>query len=110
MEGNKEIRTQNKIWTVVAEAEERVMLIKQLIKLGVGFEDLEHFQLGQANKYKSSKFRGKNGEDLAQKVIVEQMKLKLKDEESYLKEKDRIEKRKAIEEKMGRNTRRLKKK
>ena len=110
MEGKRELRTQKKIWTDVAEAEERVKLIRELIKLRVGFEDLEHFHLGQAMKYKSTNFRGKNGEDLASNVIVEQMRLKLKDEEYYLKERDmdRQEKRGKIEEEMGRNTRRYK--
>ena len=93
----------------MAESEERIELLKELIHLGLGFEDLEKFQLGQEGKFRSRKMREKMGK-VTSKVLEEQMRLKLKDEELYRKEKDeeRKRERKKIEEIEGRNTRRYK--
>ena len=55
MEGPKEKRTTKKIWTDVAESEERLELMRELVKLKLGFGDLELFQLGQNEKFKSEK-------------------------------------------------------
>ena len=109
MEGPKEKRTNKKIWTDVVESEERLDLMRELIKLKLGFGDLEIFQLGQNDKFKSEKMKVRNGEIGTTKVVMEMMKLKLKDEEHYRREKDNVRKkrRRELEVKLGRNSRRF---
>ena len=45
-----------RLWTDLAESEARMNLLKILIKEGRGLPELEEFNLGLVNKFKSSKF------------------------------------------------------
>ena len=77
-----------KIWTSTAESEARVNLIKSLIKEGRGVRELEEVTLNLASRYKSQKFKNfsKVGSQVDKKVTVPAMKIKLADEQCYLRE------------------------
>ena len=52
MEGT-DIRVMEKVWRQVAECDERIKLMKKLIKLGIGLAEVEEFGLNIQKKLKS---------------------------------------------------------
>ena len=62
--------------------------MKILVKEGRGVSELEEFNIGIANKFKSSKFKNKADKNLGtkDKLIGPAMKLKLADEQCHLRE------------------------
>ena len=49
MEG-QELRVIKKLWQDLASSEERIYLMKELLKLNVGFREVEEFNLGLLSK------------------------------------------------------------
>ena len=102
-----------KIWKNTAESEARVNLIKSLIKEGRGVRELEEVTLSLASKYKSQKFKKnpKLGTGVDKKVTVPAMKIKLADEQCYLREliKARQACKRELARSIGENSRQYKK-
>ena len=59
--------------------------MSELLKLKVGFADIEEFSLGLNNKFRSKDFQEKvkNGEMNESKVIKSAMEIKMRDEQKY---------------------------
>ena len=87
MEGSDR-REMSKTWCQVATCEERIQLLRKLIKLEIGVAEVEEFGLNIQSKFKSFAFKNrvKDGEILNKEALKEIMKLKLRDEKKYLKE------------------------
>ena len=86
--GGSDRREMSKTWCQVATCEERIQLLKKLIRLEIGVAEVEEFGLNIQSKFKSFAFKNrvKDGEILSKEVLKEIMKLKLRDEKKYLKE------------------------
>ena len=102
-----------KIWNSTAESEARINLIKLLIKEGRGVRELEEVTLNLASKYKSQKFKNfsKESTGIDKKVTVPAMKIKLADEQCYLRELMRARKecRQEMARTLGEKSRQYKK-
>ena len=87
MEG-PELRVMCKIWSQLAIVEERIILMKKLIKLEVGLAEVEEFGINLTSKFKSNFYRNKvkDGEIASKEAIKSIMLVKLRDEKKHLKE------------------------
>ena len=56
MEG-PEIRVYQNLWRDLAYSEERAYLMKELLKLNVGFREIEDFNINLVTKLRSEKMR-----------------------------------------------------
>ena len=63
MEG-KDLRAIFKLWGDIAASECRLLLMRELGKLDIGFRDLENFNLGIISKLRSEKMKEKGEEIL----------------------------------------------
>ena len=84
MEG-QEIRVNTKLWLDLAASEERLELMKELIKLNVGFREVEEFNLGLLSKLRSEKMK-KDSEKMTRKQVRSAMEIKIRDEEYWHEE------------------------
>ena len=98
MEGT-DIRVMEKVWRQVAECDERIKLMKKLIKLGIGLAEVEEFGLNIQKKLKSFQYKNKirEGEVITKEMVKTVMELKLKDEKKYLRELLKTQKRMQLE-------------
>ena len=98
MEG-KDKRVMEKVWRQVAECDERIKLMKKLIKLGIGLAEVEEFGLNIHRKLKSFKYKNKirEGEIITKGMVKIVMELKLKDEKKFLNELLKTKKRMKLE-------------
>ena len=55
--GGKERRAKVKLWRNLAESSARINLLRVLIKDGIGFNEIEEFEIGLQSKFKSTKFK-----------------------------------------------------
>ena len=64
-------REMSKAWSQVASCEERIKLLKKLIRLEIGVAEVEEFGLNINSKFKSFDFKNrvKNGEILSKEDI-----------------------------------------
>ena len=72
----------SKIWQDTANSEMRIWLLEELVKLGVGLNDIEAFNIGLINKLRSEEMKGKANR-IKEGMVRETLKLKLKDEQRY---------------------------
>jgi hypothetical protein len=97
-------------WEDLAASEMRMHLMVELGKIDVGFADIEEFNLGLTDKFRSRAFRerGGKGEILCIKVVKAAMEAKLRDKQLTSKElnKERDRRRSKIAKKLGNNTKR----
>ena len=87
MEG-EERRAAFKLWRKFSESAARVSLLRVLSKEGVALQELEKFNLGLKNKFRSKKFKS-SADKLTRsdgKFLSQAMKLKLADKQEYLRE------------------------
>ena len=108
MEG-KETRVMKKVWDQVAESEERITLMKKLIKMGIGVAEVEELGVSIHSKFKSNAFqsRVKDGEIVSKEALKNIMVIKLRDERKHLRElmrKKRVMQSK-IEKDLNKNSR-----
>ena len=98
MEGT-DIRVMEKVWRQVAECDERIKLMKKLIKLGIGLAEVEEFGLNIQKKLKSFQYKNKirEGEVITKEMVKAVMELKLKDEKKYLRELLKTQKKMQLE-------------
>ena len=82
MEG-LELRVTAKIWKDLAASEERLRMMKELDKIGVGFAQLEEFNLDLLSQLRSEKIKS-GAEKMTRKLIQSAMRIKIRDEEKYL--------------------------
>ena len=77
-----------KTWNQVAACEERIKLMKRLLKLELGVAEVEEFGINLSSKFKSNKFKDKvqDGEIVSKEALKSIMVIKLRDEKKYLKE------------------------
>ena len=87
MEG-KEIRVIKRLWQDLAGSESRLGLMRELVKLNVGFREVEDFNIGLLSKLRSETMRDK-GEKETRKIIKSAMEIKIRDEERFHEEKAR---------------------
>ena len=87
MEG-KETRVMKKVWDQVAESEERITLMKKLIKMGVGVAEVEEQGVSIHSKFKSNAFKSrvKDGEIVSKEALKNIMVIKLRDERKHLRD------------------------
>ena len=108
MEG-QERRVMARAWNQVAECEERIDLMKALVRLGVGVAEVEEIGISIHSKFKSNNFKSrvKDGEVVSKEALRELMLLKLKDEKKHLKELLIIKNglRRELEQKLKKNSR-----
>ena len=100
-----ELGEEVKVWMEIASSEERMMLIKVMIKEDLTFTDLEHFGENFSNKLKSIKLRNTT---LYRKVSGPAMRAKLADEQSLRRELIKVKmmmKKKLSEDLKGEKTR-----
>ena len=71
-----------RLWQDMANSEMRIWLLEELIKLGVGLNDVEAFNIGLINKLRSEEMKGK-AMKIRMKMVKDTLKLKLKDEQRY---------------------------
>ena len=113
MEG-KDRGVMEKVWKQVAECEERIKLMKKLIKMGIGLAEIEEFGLNIYKKLKSFTYKNKirEGENITKEMVKTVMELKLKDEKKYLKELLKTKKKMkiVIEQKTKKNSRKTQRK
>ena len=106
------IREAAKIWNSVAESEARTNLLKCLVREGRGVAELEEFNLGQINKFKSNKFKNKvlQQSKTCDRTTIPAMKVKLADEQCFLREllAARMKYKKEFSRSLGQNTRKYK--
>ena len=93
-------RVMEKVWSQVAISEERIKLLKKLIKIEVGVSEVEELGINIHSKFKSNQLisRVKSGENVSKEVIKSIMVIKLRDERKYLSEL--MKKRKRLREKL----------
>ena len=87
MEG-QERRVLAGAWSQVVECEERIDLMKKLLRLGVGVAEIEEIVINIYSKFKSnhSNIKVKHEEVAGKEGLQGSMVLKLKDEKKHLKE------------------------
>ena len=88
--GGKCRREAQKIWIDLAESEARANMIGILVKEGIAVNEVEEFELGIINKFKSTKFKNSKNpkvtQDLKNRLVVPVMKAKLADEQCFMRE------------------------
>ena len=98
-----------KIWDQVAESEERIILMKNLIRLGVGVAEVEELGLSIHSKFKSNYYlsKVKDGEIVSKEALRNIMVVKLRDERKHLRELMRKKRlmREKIEKELVKNSR-----
>ena len=108
MEG-PDLRVMSKTWNLIAATEERIQLMKKLVKLGIGVAEIEELGINLKSKFKSDNFkrRVQEGEMLNRESLKSIMLLKLRDEKKHLSEllKAKSDMRMKIEEKLNKNSR-----
>ena len=108
MEGTDR-RVMNKTWSLVAATEERIQLMKRLIKLDLGVAEVEELGINIHSKFKSKNFKNRveAGEMLSKEALKGVMLLKLRDEKKHLEELQKTQKdmRRKIEDQLKKNSR-----
>ena len=84
MEG-QELRAATRVWQEQAASESRLELMSELLRVNVGFADLEIFNLGITNKLRSEAMKLRGGE-IRREMVAKAMEVKMKDEKRYLEE------------------------
>ena len=86
--GGKETRMKVKLWKSLAVSSARINLLRVLIREGLGFNEIEEFEMGLQSKFKSLKFKNiaANTTRKEGKVKEQAMKRKLADEQCYYRE------------------------
>ena len=81
-------RVMCKTWNQVAACEERIKLMKKLIKLEISLAEVEDFGINIHSKLKSNHFKNKvkAGETVTKEALKSIMIVKLRDEKKHLKE------------------------
>ena len=98
------------IWKRKARSDCRLILMKKLLDMGIGFNELEHFNEALHLKIRSETLRNRirEGKNPEKKVVREAMMLKIRDEQCTNKETNsemQVERR-ALKTRFGENTRR----
>ena len=76
-----------KVWQEISASESRLTMMMELQRYGVGFGDLENFDIELNSKFRSSFYIERVRESGSQSnVVKEGMRMKIRDEEKYLKE------------------------
>ena len=108
MEGTDR-RVMSKTWSLVAATEERIQLMKRLIKLDLGVAEVEELGINIHSKFKSKNFKNRveAGEMLSKEALKGVMLLKLRDEKKHLEELQKTQKdmRRKIEDQLKKNSR-----
>ena len=106
MEGQDLSSAMIKSWKNLAASECRLSLMMELLKLGVGFAEIEEFNLDLSSKFRSKGFKEKFSEMTDRKMIKVAMEFKLRDEQKYNSEVNRERNilRKKLEETMTKNS------
>ena len=109
--GGQEVGIEREAWCKLAESEARLHLIMELMKIKVGFPDVEEFCLELESKYRSTatgSLREKGESSPEWQIVKTCMVLKLIDERKNNSKlmTIRYNLRKMIDEKFGRNSRR----
>ena len=85
MRGQEISVVMTKTWQGISASECRLTMMEDLRKFGVGFGDLENFDLDLNSKFRSNFYQERVIKFGSQsKVIEEAMKIKFRDEEKYL--------------------------
>ena len=113
--GGKCRREATKVWIDLAHSEARTNLINILVREGIGLSEIEEFELGLVSKFRSTKFKNfkntKTCQEVKNRLVLPAMKLKLADEQCYMREvrtlKDKY--RREISRRLGKNTNQYKK-
>ena len=105
MEG-PELRVTKELWQDLAASEMRLSLMRELVKLKLGFKEIEEFNLGLVSKLRSDRMRNR-GEKARRKLIDSAMEIKIRDEERFHEEKmgEKNRKRREIGERLRKNSR-----
>ena len=74
-----------KVWSDIAVSEVKMMMMKELRTLNVGFNEVEEFNLGLIYNCKSQKMKDSRNNP-SKKVIKAAMEIKLNDERMFNKE------------------------
>ena len=100
MEG-QELRVHQKVWKDLAMSEERLRLMKELLKINVGFKEIEEFNLDLLDKLRTERVRA-GAEKITRKLIQSAMLIKIRDEEGYMEEMkiEKDKRRREINDKM----------
>ena len=87
MEGQNR-RVMEKTWKQVAVCEERIQLMKKLLRMELVVAEIEQVGINIQSKFKSNSLinRVRNGENVSKEVIKSIMEIKLRDERKYLRE------------------------
>ena len=98
------------IWKRKARSDCRLILMKKLLDMGIGFNELEHFNEALHLKIRSETLRNRirDGKNPEKKVVREAMMLKIRDEQCTNKETNsemQVERR-SLKTRFGENTRR----
>ena len=105
--GGKERRAKVKLWRNLAESSARINLLRVLIKDGIGFNEIEEFEMGLQSKFRSTKFKNIAASTRQEGKVKEQaMKRKLADEQCYYRElvEQKKKARKEISKKLKNNS------
>ena len=97
-----------KVWQEISASESRLTMMMELRRYEVGFGDLENFDIELNSKFRSSFYIERVRESGSQSnVVKEGMRMKIRDEEKYLKEmyKKRDSIRRDLAGRYGRNSR-----
>ena len=96
----KELREEEKAWREIAANEERILLMRKMLKEDLAFADLEEFDIEFTNKLKSKKLKDK---PLYTKVTQQAMRVKLADEQALRREliKVREMRKRELSEELG---------
>ena len=96
-----------KVWITIAQSECRIDLLVKLISLKIGLKELEEYSESLNIKLRSNKLKSNSEKDMVN-IILEGMRLKLRDEKLFhgekLHEKNKI--RRELNKTFGENTRR----
>ena len=82
--GGKDLGSVRNIWVKYAASEERLELLRKLVKLNIGFVEVQDYCIDLKLKFKSASLDSNSDSDKG--VIREAMKLKLLDEGKYNEE------------------------
>ena len=106
MEGSDLSSVMSKTWRSLAASESRLNLMCELLKYGVGFAEIEEFNLDLQCKFRSRDFKENYGERNDKKLIKAAMEIKIRDERKFNNEvnRDRNILRKKLEEIYDKNS------
>ena len=95
-----ELGEEERTWREVAASEERILLMRKMLKEDLAFADLEEFGIEFTNKLKSKKLKNK---PLYTKVTQQAMRVKLADEQALRRELIRVKemRKKDLSEEIG---------